>query len=904
MSDILRMRLARAPQRLVNKDVLDWTHEPADDVPTIANNRARPKAPKKAPKTLLDTLLARPAVANATATSFLASTRFAGRGAALAVPVREMDTWLAERGNRADPAEVVGVFEHLTGRNLASTVSSAVWRRERQRIFDSLVAAFLARAGAAVGGELMRLLLVCGLLESLATQPSPIVTADDVERALRYRTILIPPEILSLIPRRSRLARRYGFADLFVVRDEWNRYEAGEIAHIENVLPFELKKRALSTLAETEVTTVDETETTTAEEHDSQTTDRMELKQHAQTETDLGVHVAAQVEVEASYGPMHITATAGGSFDYSQKNAEEHAYQQSHEMVTRAVTRVEQRVRTSRTTRSLQRTTEDNKHAIDNQTAQRVVGIYRWVDKVQRLQLFRYPHRLLLEFEIPEPAAYLSWRRAQPRGDFFTPEPVALIRRRSDFTPLLDANNRVQALQPGDINETSFQWWVAQYNVMGVTPPPPDRVLLSTRLELKEAVPAGAAGGGGGGGGNQDSLTPSITDKSLFDLLSPGGGTASEPVTVPQGYRVTSWSASGYAADDRVVFDTQGYAVVRPSIDVTVGSVTAPLTRSSWVQTDNAALIRSNQLGQGNNTTPFPALSGYRFSGSSSLLNYPAAQPITGIVQIMAHAVMVKECALQVTLTCGRMDAAFFRWQQQTYEQISAAYWALKRQRADEQAAQSTGEGVVIKGDSPARNKEVVIEELKRGVIEMLTGDNFRGRDALQTVPPGTAPKVNLDAAIATSEEIQFIEQAFEWENLTYVLYPYFWGKYERWPELADVTGADPEFSRFLRSGSARIVVPARPKFENQVCAYVDFGLLWGGGPIPTVNDPDYLSIAAEIMAQQTPPDDGEKRRSWEVRLPTTLVWLDSDSALPKVNASPKLDAPPGPVPVPVPPNP
>jgi len=236
------------------------------------------------------------------------------------------------------------------------------------------------------------------------------------------------------------------------------------------------------------------------------------------------------------------------------------------------------------------------------------------------------------------------------------------------------------------------------------------------------------------------------------------------------------------------------------------------------------------------------------------------------------------------------------RWQQQTYEQISAAYWGLKRQRADEQAAQATGAGVEIKGDPPARNKEVVVEELKRGVIEMLTGDNFQGRDVMQPVAPGEAPRVNLDSAITAAEEIQFIEQAFEWENLTYVLYPYFWAKYERWPQLADVTTSDANFARFLRSGSARVVVPARPKFENQVCAYVDFGVLWGGGPVPTVNDPDYLSIAAEIMAQQSPPDDGEKRKSWEVRLPTTLVWLDNDNTLPKVNPQPALDRPPGPI--------
>ena len=36
------------------------------------------------------------------------------------------------------------------------------------------------------------------------------------------------------------------------------------------------------------------------------------MQQHAQNETNLAVHVAAQVEIEASYGPMSIAATVGG----------------------------------------------------------------------------------------------------------------------------------------------------------------------------------------------------------------------------------------------------------------------------------------------------------------------------------------------------------------------------------------------------------------------------------------------------------------------------------------------------------------------------------------------------------------------------------------------------------------
>ena len=895
MSDILRLRLSRAPQRQINRNILVPDQvQPPPDGGVVATPRSRTTKKKGQPSKLpfFERLLADPKRVSQIANAFMRSRSFVGGGVPLGVPLREFDEWLVEHDNLAPPDEVTKALEQLAVKRLAILVRSVAWLQVKRNLFDSLIASLLSNASPAVRCELARLLLVAGLVEELAVVPSALKTASDVENALRYRTVVLPPELLQLIPRKARLARRYGFADLYVVRDEWNRYEAGEIAHIENVLPYESKKRTLSTLSETEVTTVVESETTDTEEHDSQTTDRMELQQHAQSETDLAVHVAAQVDVQASYGSMQISASVGGSFDYSQKNAEDHAFQQSHEMVTRAVKRVEQQVKTSRTTRSLQRTTEENKHALDNKSGQSVVGIYRWVDKVQRLQLFRYPHRLLLEFEIPEPAAYLTWRRKQPRGEFLTPEPVDLVRRDATkgYTPITDLQEKTSPLLATDITKDTYQWWVAQYNVTGALPPPADRVKISTFLELKEAVPSG--GGGGGNFGSTVTTDDSIVDKTYFDLIAPGGGDSTQPgVAIPAGYRLLAWGAAAYAANVIALLSNATPVYYQPDIDVTVGLQAVRLTRQGPGTIDVWSDLRDQNF-----TLNGPSPKTWRFSGAVASTAYPSNDPVTGVVPVTARVTTSKECRLHVTLDCVLADnsVAVLQWQQQTYELVSQAYWALKRQRADEQAAQATGAGVEIKGDSPARNKEVILEELKRGVIEMLTGDNFKGRNAMKLVANGQPPEVNLDSAITTAEEIQFIEQAFEWENLTYVLYPYFWGKYERWPELADVTGADEDFARFVRSGSARVVVPARPKFENQVCAYVDFGVLWGGGPVPTVNDPDYLSVAAEIMAQQLPPDDGEKRRSWEVRLPTTLVWLDNDSTLPKINPHPVLDAPPG----------
>src|SRR5690606_32705863 len=59
-------------------------------------------------------------------------------------------------------------------------------------------------------------------------------------------------------------------ADLFVIKEELTRYEAGDIADIENILAGELKVRRHRNLYRTEDTTEAENETIASEERDHQ----------------------------------------------------------------------------------------------------------------------------------------------------------------------------------------------------------------------------------------------------------------------------------------------------------------------------------------------------------------------------------------------------------------------------------------------------------------------------------------------------------------------------------------------------------------------------------------------------------------------------------------------------------
>ena len=228
----------------------------------------------------------------------------------------------------------------------------------------------------------------------------------------------------------------------------------------------------------------------------------------------------------------------------------------------------------------------------------------------------------------------------------------------------------------------------------------------------------------------------------------------------------------------------------------------------------------------------------------------------TGVIPVAMMTDSAAGYSININVRCTPTDSAIKQWKINVYDQIAQAYFALKREHDEEIAARSVRQGVEINGSSPERNKEIVRDELKKLVIEMLTGAQFKGRPALKSDYPddNKGPRVNLSEVPKISSEIQFLEQAFEWENLTYIVYPYYWAGDTRWADLADLNSNDPDFARFLRSGSARVVVPARPGFDEQVNLYTDIGVLWGGGPVPSPEDENYISVAKEIQAQQQGP--------------------------------------------------
>lgn len=605
------------------------------------------------------------------------------------------------------------------------------------------------------------------------------------------------------IPETVGSVRPIGVGNLLLVRQQIKAYEAGEMAHIENVLRGESKERGTRRLERTEEMLSLITETTKEEERDLQTTERFELQQETAKTIQQDESFNVGVSVSAGYGPFfQVNSNVGFSSATSATEAAKKAFSYAKDVTDRSVSRISERIRREETIRTLHEFEETNKHGLNNVGGNdHVIGIYQWVDKIYESQVFDYGRRTLFSFMIPEPASlYIKALEAQESeiDELQEPEPFDI--------------------RPSVLNEINYGQYVTQYRVKGVEPPPPAFITVSRSFDASAATPG-------------------------------ADFTKSDRIEIPDGYY--AWQAH----------------------------VSLPFIR--WTTTDG-----TNDGDEIPADTPvfrisvgrehFARHSGDSITQTLSLDDERESIPIA-ILTLWAASY-----AANIEIECKRDDRRFEKWQLETHATIMQAYETLQSEYEEKLAAAAARAGVQIEGQNPLENRLTERTEIKRNCISLLTAQHFDLFGAILE-SPNTLPRIDFDEAAAEGRYIQFFEQAFEWENMTYIFYPYFWGRKSRWLDRIVWRDVDPTHAEFLKAGAARAVIPVRSGFDAAVLHYLDTGQVWNGGDIPPIGNPLYVDILEEVRERQKAP--GKEIpifESWDVRLPTTLVRLAPDSALPR----------------------
>lgn len=259
---------------------------------------------------------------------------------------------------------------------------------------------------------------------------------------------------------------------------------------------------------------------------------------------------------------------------------------------------------------------------------------------------------------------------------------------------------------------------------------------------------------------------------------------------------------------------------------------------------------------------------------------------IKGKLAVSASTFDVLSASFNVVAECQLTTEAEKQWQQETFKAIIDAYQdALDEYNEKLEAEKELG--VQIKGANPGFYREFENKILRKNCISYLIDQN---PDALNTYGKSNMYITNNNSSTFTfgntevdvsqkldnyAAFVKFMEQAFEWDIMSYHLYPYYWGNRQDWASLYNNEESnDPLFRNFMQAGMARVIVTVRPGFEEAVRYYMQTGQIWNGGEVPVIEDELYLSIIDELRQPQ-----GEKLgKAWWTRIPTPLTILQAQS--------------------------
>jgi len=243
-----------------------------------------------------------------------------------------------------------------------------------------------------------------------------------------------------------------------------------------------------------------------------------------------------------------------------------------------------------------------------------------------------------------------------------------------------------------------------------------------------------------------------------------------------------------------------------------------------------------------------------------------------------------------ITVTLQLTDQARTAWALQAFGRVSERFEQLRREyeQAVIQATAARAEDEIsLPEGSRLWLQQMIRSELQRNAIDimrnaavnfdLITDYAFPDTDGSLA----TQPTADLPALHAAEPEVRFLQQAFEWEHLSWILYPYFWGRRTEWRRTVVQAYPDPDFAAFLNAGAARLQIPVRPGFEDLVKHFMETGEVYEGGELPKMGDPGYVPFIDEQLTSLGAP--GEEipwppgnPREWDVVAPTSLVLVRS----------------------------
>ncbi len=629
--------------------------------------------------------------------------------------------------------------------------------------------------------------------------------------------------------------RKIGIRDYMRVEQEVCCYVPGEVSHIENVMAREFRKKLVRDLERQEFITEESEETEHEKTTDNTTTERYELQkeisQMLTKEQSKQIGITAGMNASYDMGAFQLGVNAGTNINFSNSSSQTQGFNQSEsiakEVVQKATERVVKKMSYKRTARMLREHEETNEHGFDNRNGDKhVVGIYRWVDKIYKNTLYNYGKRLQYDFMLPEPAKNFKYWMTKTEEDNKGDEPKQPVHPGS----FVDISNE-QDFNWQDITEGNYAKIAAEYGAdVEAMPEKMLRIAKSFSENPK---------------GKFSSKWDEPRDSFQFEI------------EIPEGYYCKGfWGAFNHVLGHRGT--GQRYSSARISID-----------------TSKYYYLKS-----------FPKkdddFKHHHVTNEMSLVNNHTAY-VTKALPIGISTFNIGGFSLNVVSDCHLTNDAINAWKQRTYTAIMAAYHKKLQAFKDAKAAISEPEKIEYPdyNNNPGKNRAIEARELKRLAIETMCfqlGLDYSREGYLNTTSCDNSYLLFSTADLNKHANlVNFLEQAFEWDLISYQFYQYMYAERKLWESLIkQKSTSDPLFEAFLQSGMARLTLTVTPGFEKLVMYFLDTGIVPVSSDfVPGGKEDWYRSITDTLKVKEKTPVGS----SWETRVPTDLVILQSDAA-------------------------
>lgn len=634
-------------------------------------------------------------------------------------------------------------------------------------------------------------------------------------------------------------------------------YEKGDLVYSLPMLPGEMVRLSHRewSRTETEYTKLIETELETAAEE--ALSEKSEITQSSNTQQQHSSAFNTSTTASGGYGSFNISTSVGYNSSDSESQSRQYAMKHSQEITKKATSRSKKDSKISFKVATAYEIEDQQYREITNPLKRAVRYDFHRLMKKWRIDLYRYDIRLTYDIVIPEPGSYLLRKYILLNA---INEELAKL----NVLPF-SVKNISREVQP---TTSSQAGGLAPSTVHVRAPPAPDTTSVQqSTIWIDLASQYGVSLDSP----PEEYITLTFSAKETYSN-SQNQGTGQILIEIPDGYEIIEMKVSRILANSYYNYD-----VWEPVYDEDGKKV-----GSRWGQINsNEAENKSRLLLRGQNKgNVFSWQYSYEWAQNRDTYRRMATFPFALVPDRSYAPIEGTNMSLYIDVTCKLTSLAFKEWQMQCYERlVDAAKVKHENKQARLQQIRNTLLEELNREDALILRK-IEREELMKGMLRWLLGPKFRFYPQNQAglkLPQLQLPTIDLSgvdvssledvaiqyydpitqsvkeeyraSALQYGELIKFLHQAIEWENINYVLYPYFWTypDKKRWDFKQSLYHNDYVHRSFLRAGAARVVLTIRPGFEPDFLSLME-GCLEGLLP----PDHQYMTVADELKAVAT----------------------------------------------------